>query len=113
MKFEIKFYRKGNRNKIMDFILSLEEDTQLDIFALLKRMEENPFSLGSLSKKIKSVKNLFELRIKGRNIIIRFFYCYKKNKIIVVLHGFIKKSQKTPDQELEIAIKRKKEVENE
>ncbi len=97
----------------MEFILSLEEETQLDIFALLKRMEENPFSLGSLSKKIKGVKNLFELRIKGRNIIIRFFYCYKKNKIIVVLHGFIKKSQKTPDQELEIAIKRKKEVENE
>jgi len=43
-------------------------------------MEENPFALGSLSKKIRGIKGLFELRIKGKNVIIRFFYCYKKIK---------------------------------
>lgn len=76
-------------------------------------MEENPFTLGSLSKKIKGIKGLFELRIKGKNTIIRFFYCYKKNKIIIVLNGFVKKTQKIPTKELEIAIKRKKENEDE
>jgi phage-related protein len=113
MKFEIQFYKKSNKNPIMDFILSLEEETQLDILALLKKMEDDPFTLGTMSKKIKGVKNLFELRIKGRNKIIRLFYCYKKNKIIIVLHGFIKKTQKIPPKELELAIKRKKEIENE
>jgi len=113
MKFEIQFYKKSNKNPIIDFILSLDENTQLDIFALLKRMEDDPFTLGSMSKKIKGVKNLFELRVKGKNIIIRLFYCYKKNKIIIILHGFIKKTQKTPNKELQIAIKRKKEIENE
>ena len=113
MKFEIQFYKKSNKNPIMDFILSLEEETQLDILALLKKMEDDPFTLGTMSKKIKGVKNLFELRIKGKNIIIRLFYCYKKNKIIIVLHGFIKKTQKIPLKELELAIKRKKEIENE
>ncbi len=113
MKFEILFYKKRKRNPIMDFILSLDENLQLDILALLRRLEENPFSLGSLSKKIASVKNLFELRVKGKNITIRLFYCYRKNQIIIILHGFVKKSQKTPAKELEIAIKRKKEIENE
>lgn len=113
MKFEVQFYKKGNRNPIMNFVLSLDEQTQLDILALFRKMEENPFELGSLSKKIKRIKNLFELRIKGKNIIIRFFYCYRKNKIIIILHGFIKKTQKLPVKELEIAIKRKKEFENE
>ena len=66
MKFEVKFYKKGNHNPIMDFVLSLDEQTQLDILALFRRMEENPFTLGSLSKKIKGIKGLFELRIKGK-----------------------------------------------
>jgi phage-related protein len=113
MKFEIQFYRKSNRNQILDFILSLDEEAKLDILALLRKMEEDPFSLGSLSKKVKSVKNLFELRVRARGITIRFFYCYKKNKIIIILHGFVKKSKQIPAKELETAIKRKKEVENE
>ena len=113
MKFDIQFYKKSNKNPIMDFILSLDEAIQLDVLALLRKMENDPFTLGSMSKKIKGVKNLFELRIKGKNIIIRLFYCYKKNKIIIILHGFIKKTQKTLVKELKTAIKRKKEVENE
>lgn len=113
MNFEVIFYKTSSKNPIMDFILSLDEELQLDIFALLKKLEENPFSLGILSKKITGVKNLFELRIKGENIIVRFFYCYKKNRIIIILHGFIKKTTKTPGKELEVAIKRKKEVEDE
>ena len=31
---------------------------------------------------------------------------------MVLLHGFIKKTQQTPDQELDLAVKRKKEIEN-
>ena len=51
MKFEIQFYKKSNKNPIMDFILSLEEETQLDILALLNKMEDDPFTLGTMSKK--------------------------------------------------------------
>ncbi len=113
MKFEIEFYKQGNKNPISDFILSLDEKLQLNIFALLKKLEVDPFTLGSMSQKIKGVKNLFELRIKGKYIIVRLFYCYRKKRIIIILHGFVKKSRKTPKKELDIAIKRKKEVENE
>lgn len=51
MRFEIQFYKKSNKNPIMDFILSLDEETQLDILAILQKMEIDPFNLGTLSKK--------------------------------------------------------------
>ena len=57
-------------------------------------------------------KGLFELRARGRDGIGRSFYCFVKNKQIVILHAFIKKTQATPKKELEIARKRMKEVHN-
>ena len=56
---------------------------------------------------------LFELRPHSKESIARIFYCTLMGKRIVVLHGFIKKTQKTPHKELEIAIRRMKEVKNE
>ncbi|MCI0494234.1 type II toxin-antitoxin system RelE/ParE family toxin [candidate division KSB1 bacterium] len=53
---------------------------------------------------------LFELRVKGKEGIARVFYCTKIGKIIIMLHVFIKKSQKIPKKELEIAYARMKEV---
>ncbi len=53
---------------------------------------------------------LFELRVKGKEGIARVFYCTRIGKRIVMLHMFIKKSQKTPKKELQIAIKRMNEV---
>lgn len=46
---------------------------------------------------------LFELRIKGNEGIARVFYCSVVGRQIVMLHGFIKKSQKTPPRELKVA----------
>lgn len=53
---------------------------------------------------------LFELRAKGKDGIGRAFYCFQIDKRIVILHGFIKKTQTTPDDELALARKRLKEV---
>ncbi len=53
---------------------------------------------------------LFELRVKGKEGIARVFYCTRIGKRIIMLHMFIKKSQKIPKSELNIAIKRMKEV---
>jgi len=43
--------------------------------------------------------------------IARVLFCFKDGKM-VLLHGFIKKTQKTPKPDLELAKKRKKEVDN-
>lgn len=53
---------------------------------------------------------LFELRVKGHEGISRVFYCTQAGQRIVMLHGFIKKSEKTPLRELRTARQRMKEV---
>lgn len=51
---------------------------------------------------------LYEMRmISGRNI-YRIFCFFDKGKVVVVLNGFQKKSQKTPRSEIELAIKLQK-----
>lgn len=53
---------------------------------------------------------LFELRPRGREGIGRALYCYVIGERVVILHGFVKKTQATPERELKIARKRMKEV---
>ncbi len=53
---------------------------------------------------------LFELRLKAAEGIARLFYCTMVGKRIVMLHQFIKKTDKTPPKELGIARQRMKEV---
>lgn len=53
---------------------------------------------------------LYEIRAKGKEGIGRSAYCMAKGKEIVILHSFIKKSQKVPKKDLDLAKKRMKEV---
>ena len=55
-------------------------------------------------------RGLFELRIKAAEGIARVFYCTAVERRIVILHQFIKKSEKTPSRELDIALRRMKEL---
>ena len=53
---------------------------------------------------------LFEIRAKGAEGIGRAFFCSLIGRKVVILYGFIKKSQQTPAKDLKIARKRLKEV---
>lgn len=55
-------------------------------------------------------EGLFELRLKGQEGIARVFFCALVGRRVMMLHSFIKKTQKTPQREMEIARKRMKEV---
>ncbi len=55
-------------------------------------------------------KGLFEIRAKGKEGIGRSLFCTVKGKEIIILHSFVKKTQKTPKKDLNIARKRMKEV---
>ena len=54
----------------------------------------------------------FELRLKAREGIARIFYCTRVGRRIVMLHQFIKKTEKTPAKELLVARTRMKELVN-
>lgn len=56
-------------------------------------------------KHIEGQKGLYEMRIEVGNSIFRIFCCFDKGKIVVLFNGFQKKSQKTPRQEITMAVK--------
>lgn len=47
--------------------------------------------------------DLFEIRAKGKEGIARAFFTFRKNKVIIVFHCFIKKDNKTPKREVDKA----------
>ncbi len=57
-------------------------------------------------------EGLFELRLKAAEGIARVFFCTVVGRKIVVLHPFVKKSEKTPNRELKIARHRMKDLTN-
>ena len=64
-------------------------------------------------KYLEGTDGLYEIRIKLGSDIYRIFSFFDKGKLVVLANGFQKKTQKTPKQEIEKALKIKKEYENE
>ena len=55
-------------------------------------------------------RGLFELRLKATEGIGRVLYCIVPGRTVVMLHQFVKKTQKTPAREISIARRRMKEL---
>lgn len=52
---------------------------------------------------------LYEIRVEVGSEIFRIFCCFDQGNLVILFNGFQKKSQKTPKQELETAIKHKRD----
>jgi len=55
-------------------------------------------------------KGLFEIRAKGKEGIGRSIFCSVRDGKLIILHSFVKKTQKIPQKEMDKALKRMKEV---
>jgi phage-related protein len=85
-----------------------------DMRARLVRLTELIEQIGFEALPRDSVKHLedrlWELRITGRDGISRAIYIAATGRRMVILRVFIKKTQKTPRRELELARQRAKEI---
>lgn len=105
MNWNIKYYSSDVENQI----LTLPSGLLARYLRLSDMMMEHGSNLGLPHTKSLS-DGLFELRLKSKEGIGRIFYCTKVGKNIVMLHSFVKKSQKVPKNEMDIARKRLREV---
>ena len=64
-------------------------------------------------KHMEGTAGLYEVRIELGGNIFRIFCCFDKGKLVVLFNGFQKKSNKTPKQEIETALKLMHEYFNE
>ena len=108
MEYDIRYYSDGLREDI----LALPDTLAARYLVLTRRMVAVGPNLCEPHTKAMG-NGLFELRLKGAEGIARVFYCTLVGKRIVMLHSFVKKSNRTPARELEVAMGRMKEVKNE
>lgn len=106
---ELDFYKMENgKIPVQDFLYSLEPKLRAKAFRDIELLKNLGNELREpYVKPIKGNNNrgLYELRIKFSNDIARIFYFTYCNNKYILLHGFIKKSMKTPPKEIERARK--------
>jgi phage-related protein len=107
-KIDVDFYQEPNGNEpVRKWLKGLDKNIRLIIGEDLKRIQHRwptgkPL-VGFLTD------GLFELRSTLPNGIARIIFIVNNNKILL-LHGFIKKTEQTPKQDLDLAKKRAKNV---
>jgi phage-related protein len=104
----IAFYSR----RLEDEILALSGGFVARFLRYAERMEVFGPDLGMPHTRALG-NGLFELRIKAPEGIARVFYCTVVDRRIVFLHQFVKKTDKTPARELQIARHRMKDFINE
>lgn len=96
-------------NYYLDFYATLSPDVKkkfnwtLQLVSEIERVPEKYFAY------MKSSSGLFEIRVEVGSNIYRVFSFFDEGKLIVLVNGFIKKTQKTPKSEIELAEKLKKQ----
>ena len=105
-QWEIIYYTSlTGANPVRDFISCLNENTQAKVARTLDLLSKyNIFVREPHTKKLSGTP-LWELRILGKDN-IRLFYVTVLHKSFLLLHGFVKRENKTPRREINVALAR-------
>lgn len=96
-------------NYYHDFLATLNQKESRKVKYIISLLETEDRMPVKFIRHIKEHGNLYELRMKYESNIYRVFFIFDEDQIVVLFHGFQKKSQKTPKTEIEKAIRIRKE----
>ncbi|MBM4152466.1 MAG: type II toxin-antitoxin system RelE/ParE family toxin [Kiritimatiellaceae bacterium] len=86
--------------KVREFIECQPDEVQAEYLKIVEQLEQDGRLIEPFGKKLDS--ELFEIRVR-RGKQVRVFYFYFTNNLVIGVHGFVKKSQKTPPSEIKQA----------
>lgn len=105
MRFEVEFYETAKGEQpAKEFLLSLDKKMRAKMVSIIAILQENGHELREPYSKHLS-EGIFELRAKLGSDITRVLYFFYVDRHIILTNGFIKKSAKTPQNEIERAKK--------
>jgi len=78
-------------------------------FDLIEELQRVP---EAYLKHIENTDGLFEIRVQSGSDIFSIFCFFDQGQLVILTNGFQKKTQKTPKQEIEKALRIKEEYEN-
>ena len=92
-----------------EFLIKQNTKVQDKIFKIIEAIETLERVPGQYLKHLENTDGLYEARIRLGSGIWRVFCFFHEDKLVILLNGFQKKSQKTPRKEIEKALKLKNE----
>lgn len=93
------------KNYFQDFLSKQPIKVQDKIFKVIEAIETFERIPSHYLKALKGTNGLYEARIKLGSDIWRVFCFFDKGKLVILLNGFTKKTQKTPKREIDKALK--------
>ena len=103
--YKYNFAEINGKVEMIEFLDRLTSKEQAKIKAgmdkLIDLLNDNNFPSEKLSKYLRD--GIFELRVQLFNTISRSLYFFIEGKSIIFTHGFIKKTERTPNSEIEKA----------
>ncbi|MBO4489600.1 MAG: type II toxin-antitoxin system RelE/ParE family toxin [Bacteroidales bacterium] len=95
------------KHYFIDFFLSLDSGAQRKIAYVMDVLKTQQRPGSNFVKHIR--EGVFELRANHEGNIYRAFFIFDEGNIVMLFNGFRKKTQKTPENEIQKAIKLKNE----
>jgi phage-related protein len=108
----VRFYVTGSgRSPVGDFLMEQSDEVRVDLMDAVALLEGGKVPAMPKSRSLANIRpGLHELRLKDRRGQIRVIYFIKRDVAIYLLHAFLKKTRDLPRREIEVALKRLKEV---
>jgi phage-related protein len=109
-RWKVEFYQSPNGNPVVyDWFLAQEAKVQARFAQIFDLLQDKGTSVGMPYVRPIVNTKLYEIRVEQSTNIYRIFYFAYTGRRFILLHGFQKKTQKTPKKEIELAEKRRKE----
>ena len=106
----VNFYRLPNDNSpVEEFLDSLTGKQAQKVLWVLQLIEELDVIPRQYFKKLVDSEGIWEVRIQFGNDIFRLLSFFDGGTLLILTNGFAKKTQKTPPQEITLAVRRKED----
>jgi phage-related protein len=106
----VNFYHLPNGNRpVEEFLDSLTGKQAQKVLWVLQLIEELDVVPRQYFKKLVDSEGIWEVRIQFGNDIFRLLGFFHGGALLILTNGFAKKTQKTPPQEIALAVRRKEE----
>ena len=109
---KVRFYRTSSgRSPVEEFLQLLPESTRLEVIDAIVLLDSGKTLSMPLSRNLSNIRiGLHELRFRDKAGQVRVIYFIKKGESIYLIHAFRKKTQEIPRKEMDIILKRIREI---
>lgn len=103
------FTTSSGRSPVEEFLDSLTDQQAKKVVWVLRLIERLDIVPTQYFKKLVGTENIWEVRVQFGGNIFRLLGFFERENHVILTHGFVKKTQKTPPQDIELTQQRKRD----